>query len=152
MVKGCAALTEKAQVEKFFDKVNHCVDESDNTRNFAVIQMYAKQKLVNEGDMVLLRKEVPAKIGDRIKIEKVLLFGNENITLIGRPILDRHLVNVEAMVLEKTHSHTVMTVFAPKYIKGGFRRWYFQRHWVTILRITSIKVCHHLNKNPTVIQ
>ena len=49
--------------------------------------------------------DIGAKIGQRIKIEKVLLIGSKDFTLIGRPLLPRDLINVEATVVEKTLSH-----------------------------------------------
>ncbi|XP_074604847.1 mitochondrial ribosomal protein L21 [Brevipalpus obovatus] len=149
-VKTIATQAEQKDLKEFFDKVNTLVDESANQRNFAVIHMYGKQKLVHEGDMFLVHKEVPAKPGDRIKIEKCLLFGNENITLIGRPLLDRNTVHVEATIIEKTHSHTYMGFILRK--RHAFRRYYFQRHPITVFRINEIKVCHNLNENQSEIQ
>ena len=130
---------EKTQLSQFFKKVNKLIEESDVQRNFAVIHIYGQQHLVKEGDMIYFYKNIPASAGDKIKIEKCLLFGNENFTLIGRPLLDRNLINIEATISEKGMSHTHMGL---RHIKRyhKFRRWYFQRYPITVLRFNEVKV------------
>ena len=44
-------------------------------------------------------------IGQRIRLEKVLLVGSKDFTLIGRPFLPRDQISVEATVVEKTLTH-----------------------------------------------
>ena len=51
--------------------------------------------------------------GQRIRLEKILLVGSSDFTLVGRPLLPRDLVNVEATVVEKSLSHKKIN-FYPK--------------------------------------
>ncbi|KAK7476278.1 hypothetical protein BaRGS_00032471 [Batillaria attramentaria] len=44
-------------------------------------------------------------VGDRLRLEKVLLVGGRDFTLIGQPMISRDHVKVEATVIEKTLSH-----------------------------------------------
>ena len=44
-------------------------------------------------------------LGQRIRLEKVLLVGSKDFTLIGRPFLPRDQISVEATVVEKTLTH-----------------------------------------------
>ena len=139
-------ISDGDNLKQFFSSVNQSIDSinTSNGRNFAVVYMYSKQKLVTEGDMFYLLKDLPANPGDQIKLEKIMMVGNEKLTLLGRPLLDRDLVHVEATVIEKTHSHTFMGL-AYKKRSHGFRRYYFQRKPLTILSINQIRICHHFN-------
>lgn len=134
---------EQQQLDQFFKKANKLIDESNFERNFAVIHIYGQQHLVKEGDLIYFYKDIPASTGDRIKIEKCLLFGNQNFTLIGRPLLDRNSVNIEATIIEKGMSHTHMgLIHKPRTHK--FRRWYFQRFPFTVLRFNEVKITKSL--------
>ena len=53
--------------------------------------------------MVLLN--IGAKNGQKIRLDKICLIGSKDFTLLGRPLLPRDLVNVEATVVEKSLSH-----------------------------------------------
>ncbi|CAH8621899.1 unnamed protein product [Schistosoma mattheei] len=44
-------------------------------------------------------------VGDRVQLQKVLLLGSSDFTIIGRPILPVHQVYIEAVVIEKTLEH-----------------------------------------------
>nr|CDS29417.2 39S ribosomal protein L21 mitochondrial [Hymenolepis microstoma] len=63
----------------------------NNSRNFAVIHFAAPL--------------LEAQPGEIIRFEKVLLAGNSDFTIVGRPILPRNNVLVTAMVVEKTLQH-----------------------------------------------
>jgi len=109
-----------------------------SSRLFAVIHAAGKQRKVTVEDIIILDKPVDADIGDRIRLNKVLLVGGKNFTVIGRPILGASQAHVEATVLEKTLSH------------GKIMFWYHRRknHRVfklkkdshTVLRINSIEL------------
>ncbi|XP_051884980.1 39S ribosomal protein L21, mitochondrial [Pristis pectinata] len=73
-------------------------------RLFAVVHFASRQWKVTNEDLILIENHIEADCGDRIRLEKVLLVGGDNFTLIGRPILGRDLVRVEATVIEKTES------------------------------------------------
>ena len=69
---------------------------------------------------------------------QVLIAGAQDFSLIGRPILQKGLVDVQATVIEKSLSHT-RTVFKKKRRKQ-FMRINFQRMETTMLRINSINI------------
>lgn len=69
---------------------------------------------------------------------KVLLVGGSDFSLIGRPLLDQKLVDVQATIIEKTLTHT-RTNFKKKRRKQ-FKRINFYRAQNTMIRINSIEV------------
>ncbi|KAI2808996.1 hypothetical protein RDWZM_003546 [Blomia tropicalis] len=130
--------------QPLFDKVNQEIESKNLGQTFAVVHLYGRQLLVHIGDIVSLQKSIPADIGETIKLEKCLLVGNKNFTLIGRPVLNRDLVQVEATIIEKTMTQTFFNMFhIPR--KRGYRNYRFQRYPLTMLRINEITVCHPLN-------
>ena len=136
------------EVSEFFSKVNQEIScQTDRKRLFAVVHLYGNQHLFSEGDYILLRKYFNIDLGTRIKLEKVMVVGGDNLTLVGRPVLDRDLVHVEATVVEKTMSHTINNSIAvPR--RAKYRRWSFNRLPLTILRINQVRICHPINQSP----
>lgn len=88
------------------NEINKQIATNTTGRLFAVIQLCGKQFKVTENDIIIIEGFWPPNIGERLKLEKVLLLGSTDFTLIGRPILNRELVSVDAIVIEKTLSHT----------------------------------------------
>lgn len=143
---------EKRNLEEFWSKVNdEIVENLPQKRMFAVAHMYGKMHLFTEGDYVMFQKYFPAPVGTRFKIEKICLVGSDNLTLVGRPVLDRDLVHVEATLVEKTMTHTINNIIiVPR--KCNFRRWNFNRKALAVIRINEIKVCHKLNESQDEVQ
>ncbi|CAG2101844.1 unnamed protein product [Medioppia subpectinata] len=138
------------KVTELFGRVNRQIIDGNCGQNFAVIHMFGKQMVVHNNDIISFRNTIPAKAGEVIKLEKCLLVGNNSFTLIGRPVLSRDLVQIEATVLEKTMTHTYYNVFAiPR--NHNFRRWRFQRYPLSMLRINRIDICHPLNQTQHVV-
>ncbi|KAN0038830.1 hypothetical protein ACTA71_001021 [Dictyostelium dimigraforme] len=54
--------------------------------SFAVVHIAGKQYKVIEGDVIMTDK-IPADVGEHIVLDKVLLVGTKNETLIGKPII-----------------------------------------------------------------
>ena len=54
----------------------------------------------------MLDSDLGIDIGTRITLDKVTLVGSTDFTLMGRPVLPRDLVRVEATVVEKNLSKT----------------------------------------------
>ena len=54
----------------------------------------------------MLDSDPGVDIGTRITLDKVTLVGSRDFTLLGRPVLPRDLVRVEATVVEKNLSKT----------------------------------------------
>lgn len=88
------------------NEINDQIATNKTGRLFAIIQVCGKQFKVTENDIIIVEGFWPPNIGERLKLEKVLLMGSTDFTLVGRPILNRELVSVEALVIEKTLSHT----------------------------------------------
>lgn len=121
--------------------VNRIIQQQDFGRIFAVVHFSGRQWKVTAEDLILIENHIEADCGERIRMEKVLLVGAEDFTLIGRPLLGKELVRVEATVIEKTESW-------PKIHMRFWRRHRFQRKKIiiqpqTVLRINSIQL------NPT---
>lgn len=122
--------------------VNQKIDQQDFGRLFAVVHFAGHQWKVTNEDLILIENHIEAECGERIRMEKVLLVGSEEFTLIGRPLLGKELVRVEATVIEKTESW-------PKVHMKFWRRHRFQRKKIiiqpqTVLRINSIELAPRL--------
>ena len=114
------------------------ITDASHGRLFAVVHFAGRQWKVTAEDLVLIENHIEAECGDRIRLEKVLLVGAEDFTVLGRPLLGRELVRVDATVLEKTESW-------PKVHMRFWKRHRFQRKKIiiqpqTVLRINSIEL------------
>nr|XP_020443868.1 39S ribosomal protein L21, mitochondrial [Monopterus albus] len=122
--------------------VNQRIHRQEFGRLFAVVHFAGRQWKVTDEDLILIENHIEAECGERIRIEKVLLVGAEDFTLIGRPLLGKELVRVEATVIEKTESW-------PKVHMRFWKRHRFQRKRIiiqpqTVLRINSIELAPRL--------
>ncbi|KAF7643662.1 hypothetical protein LDENG_00235650 [Lucifuga dentata] len=118
--------------------VNRRIAQQDFGRLFAVVHFAGRQWKITAEDLILIENHIEAECGELIRMEKVLLVGAEDFSLVGRPLLDRELVKVEATVIEKTES-------CPKVHMRFWRRHRFQRKRIivqpqTVLRITSVRL------------
>ncbi|KAG5675201.1 hypothetical protein PVAND_005125 [Polypedilum vanderplanki] len=125
--------------------INEMIKNDEAGRLFAVVHICGKQFKVTAGDIILIEGHWEPSNGDELRLEKVLLCGSQDFTLIGRPILQKDLVNVQATVIEKSLSHT-RTHFKFKKRKQ-YRRINFQRQPTTVLRINSIEIKNLVNQN-----
>ena len=91
--------------ELVVQKVNETLHREDLGRLFAVIHIQSKQRKVTTEDLLVVEGYFYPNVGDKIRLEKVLLVGGADFTLAGRPLLSRNQVKVEATVIEKTLSH-----------------------------------------------
>lgn len=123
--------------------VNQKIHQRDFGRLFAVVHFAGRQWKVTDEDLILIENHIEAECGEQIRMEKVLLVGAEEFTLIGRPLLGQELVRVHATVIEKTESW-------PKVNMKFWKRHRFQRKKIiiqpqTVLRINSIQVAPRLS-------
>ncbi|KAG8438207.1 hypothetical protein GDO86_008771 [Hymenochirus boettgeri] len=131
--------TEEAECHRELCKnVNNLIATGHFGRLFAVVFFASKQFKVTNEDLILINGEVGAECGERLRLEKVLLVGSDNFTLLGKPLLGKDLVKVEATVIEKTESY-------PKISMKFWKRHRFQRKKIsikpqTILRINTIDI------------
>lgn len=129
---------EKRRHAAVVSTVNQLIQGQDFGRLFAVVFFAGHQWKVTVEDLIIVENYINAECGDRIRLEKVLLAGADDFTLIGRPLLGKELVRVEATVLEKTES-------CPKVVMRFWRRKRFERKRFviqpqTVLRINSIEL------------
>ncbi|XP_012521068.1 PREDICTED: 39S ribosomal protein L21, mitochondrial isoform X1 [Propithecus coquereli] len=85
-------------------KVNELIATGQYGRLFAVVHFAGHQWKVTSEDLILVENGPDVACGERIRLEKVLLVGAENFTLLGKPLLGKDLVRIEATVIERTES------------------------------------------------
>ena len=107
-------------------------------RLFAVVNILNNQFKITQDDVLCVKGTFYPNVGDQIYLEKVLLVGGLNFTLVGRPLLSQPAVRVKATVIEKTLSHKNISLFwIPR---RRYRRTQITRTPLTMLRINSIEV------------
>ncbi|XP_032895064.1 39S ribosomal protein L21, mitochondrial [Amblyraja radiata] len=112
-------------------------------RLFAVVHFASRQWKVTNEDLILIENHIEAGCGDRIRLEKVLLVGGDDFTLIGRPLLGRDLVRVEATVVEKTESWPRIHFRFKR--RKRYRRKNINIQPQTVLRINTIEIAPALS-------
>ncbi|CAN7940884.1 unnamed protein product, partial [Ixodes hexagonus] len=123
---------------RVLQRVNDQVNAATHGRLFAVVYIHGKQYKVTAEDLIVVQANMPVDIGDSLRLEKVLLVGGRDLTLVGRPLMSRDVVSVEATVVEKTLSRQVRNfVFRQR---SRFQRHYFYRFPFTVLRINAIRL------------
>ncbi|XP_053955959.1 39S ribosomal protein L21, mitochondrial [Anastrepha ludens] len=143
------AEVEQKECQDVFNKVNSQLGAEKEGRLFAIVHLCGKQFKITAGDIILVEGYWPPTIGDQIRLEKVLLAGAKDFTLIGRPLLPQGLVNVNATIIEKTLTHT-KTHFKKKRRKQ-YMRINFQRSPNTMIRINSIEIEKNVNEQTQII-
>jgi len=108
------------------------------SRLFAVIHAAGKQRKVTVEDIIILDKPVDADVGERIRLNKVLLVGGKDFTVIGRPVLSASQARVEATVIEKTLSHGKIMFWYHR--RQNHRVFKLNKDQYTVLRINSIEL------------
>ncbi|XP_038063439.1 39S ribosomal protein L21, mitochondrial-like isoform X2 [Patiria miniata] len=112
--------------------------QSGLSRLFAVVFIAGQQFKVTTNDLIQLQQHIPADVGERICLQKVLLVGGDNFTLLGRPLLSPEKVRVEATVIEKTNSQKIIVFKMRK--RTRFRKYHEKYVNLSVLRINSIEV------------
>ena len=101
---------------------------------FAVVHLSGKQQKLTNGDIILTEKLVNTKVGDVIRLDKVLLIGTKDSTFIGTPRVKDAYVMAE--VQEQTKADKIV-IFKKKRRKGYQRFRGFRPH-ITVLRILGV--------------
>ncbi|XP_011261842.1 39S ribosomal protein L21, mitochondrial [Camponotus floridanus] len=130
------------------NEINNQIAMDKTGRMFAVVQVCGKQFKVTENDIIIIEGFWPPNIGDHLKLEKVLLVGSTDFTLVGRPILNRELASVDVTVIEKTLSHTKTRFRFRK--RKQYRRINFCRIQHTMLRINCININGNIDEKKEV--
>ncbi|XP_039696556.1 large ribosomal subunit protein bL21m isoform X2 [Pteropus medius] len=119
-------------------KVNELIATGQHGRLFAVVHFASHQWKVTAEDLILIENALDVACGERIRLEKVLLVGADNFTLLGKPLLGKDLVRVEATVIEKTESWPRVNMKFKK------RKNYKKKKIIvapqTVLRINSVEI------------
>ncbi|KAM7282936.1 39S ribosomal protein L21, mitochondrial [Ixodes scapularis] len=117
-------------------RVDAQVAGGSHGRLFAVVFIHGKQYKVTAEDLIVVQANMPVDVGDSLRLEKVLLVGARDFTLVGRPLLSG--VRVDATVVEKTLSQQVRNFVFRR--RSRFQRHYFYRFPFTVLRINAIRL------------
>lgn len=125
--------------------VNKLVSQQAEGRLFAVVHLCGHQFKVTSGDLIVIEGYWPPTIGDKLRLEKVLMVGGDKFTLTGRPLIQNGVADVQATVIEKTLAHT-RTTFKKKRRKQ-YMRIKFHRSAQTMLRINSITLNNQIDAN-----
>ncbi|XP_007466038.1 PREDICTED: 39S ribosomal protein L21, mitochondrial isoform X1 [Lipotes vexillifer] len=119
-------------------KVNGLIARGRYGRLFAVVHFASHQWKVTSEDLILIENKLDVACGERIRLEKVLLVGADDFTLLGRPLLGKDLVQVEATVIEKTESWPKINMRFKK--RKNYKRKRIIVSPQTVLRINTIKI------------
>ncbi|CAH0560480.1 unnamed protein product [Brassicogethes aeneus] len=128
--------------------VNQQVKDFKQGRLFAVVHVAGKQFKITEGDVIVVEGYWHPNVGDKINLNKVMLVGGADFTLIGTPVVQSDLVQVKATVIEKSLSHT-KTHFIKKRRKQ-YTNINFYRIPQTMLRINKVQIIGEVNNPPEV--
>uniref|UniRef100_A0A9L0TPW3 Large ribosomal subunit protein bL21m n=2 Tax=Equus caballus TaxID=9796 RepID=A0A9L0TPW3_HORSE len=123
-------------------KVNELIATGQYGRLFAVVHFASHQWKVTSEDLILIENELDVACGERIRLEKVLLVGADNFTLLGKPLLGKDLVRVEATVIEKTESWPKINMKFKK--RKNYRKKKIIVSPQTVLRINTIEIAPSL--------
>ncbi|XP_068710636.1 large ribosomal subunit protein bL21m-like [Montipora foliosa] len=149
LTESCGEEDDEQNCPSSSDIIKDVQDEMIKGENsgqiFAVVHIGGRQFKITVNDTIVIHR-IDADTGDRIRIEKVLMIGGENFSVIGTPLLARDLAKIEATVVEKTKSPKVI-VFKKKRRKG-YKRTQGHRQDITVLRINSIHVQPSLLARP----
>lgn len=115
------------------------LEQLANRRLFAVIHMFGKQRLVTNGDLFMFDQHIPLECGEKLLINKCLVLGGKDFSIIGRPLIDKDLFRINATVVEKTMTdHKCHYRHVPR--DHGNQKFFFQALPRTVLRINEIEL------------
>lgn len=108
-------------------------------RLFAVIHMFGKQRVITQGDLVTYENFMPLECGQKFLINKCLVLGGKDFSIIGRPLLDKELFRIEATIVEKTMTdHRIEYRHTPR--QHGLKKFLHHAEPRTVFRISKIEL------------
>jgi large subunit ribosomal protein L21 len=119
------------------DKVKEEIETLSPNKIFAVVHISGRQFKIAPNDLIVINR-IAADIGEKIYLEKVLLAGSENFTLVGTPLLSNEKVRVLATVTE--HSKTAKVIVFKKKRRKNYKRKRGHRQDITVLRINDVHI------------
>ncbi|XP_052183731.1 50S ribosomal protein L21, mitochondrial [Diospyros lotus] len=102
---------------------------------FAVVQIGSHQFKVSNGDSIYTERLKFCEVNDKLILNRVLMLGSQNQTIIGRPILPDAAVHA---VVEE-HALDAKVIIFKKKRRKNYRRTKGHRQELTKLRITDIQ-------------
>ncbi|GAB2298675.1 hypothetical protein Dimus_032746 [Dionaea muscipula] len=102
---------------------------------FAVVQIGSHQFKVSNGDWIYTERLKYCEVNDKLILNKVLLLGSQNQTIIGRPLVPDAAVHA---VVEE-HALDAKVIIFKKKRRKNYRRTNGHRQELTRLRITDIQ-------------
>ena len=105
---------------------------------FAVIFIQGKQHKITAEDFLLVNQIPSLEVFSDISLDKVLLVGSLNWSLIGRPLLPKGMVKVTANTLEHRNIDPVIIFKTRK--RKNYKKTKIHRQLVSLFRITDIMV------------
>lgn len=108
-------------------------------RLFAVIHLFGKQRLITSGDLVLTDNHLPLECGQKLLLNKCLVLGGKDFSIIGKPLVDKELFQIDATVVEKTMTdHRCSYRHTPR--NHGISKFFYYSLPRTVLRINKIEL------------
>jgi len=120
--------------------INEQLEQGNQGRLFAVIMIKDRQYTVKANDLLMVSGEWAPNIGDSLRLDKVMLLGSSDFTLVGRPLLSSNQVYVKATVVEKTLGRATQhyrLASVPRRRPGQGDFYWFKKE-ETVLRINNI--------------
>lgn len=137
---------DKIRSKEVIDKVNAQISHHTYGRLFAVVLMEKHQHKITSGDLLMCNHDIGASLGQVIKLDKSLLIGGKDFTLIGRPLLPRDAFQIMATVVEKNLSQHKICYRHLKRVKSNNPKTRWHRDFTTTLRINSIELIKPVDK------
>merc|ERR1711994_1054877 len=131
---------DKIKAEEIINKVNTQIAQNSYGRLFAVVLMETHQHKITAGDLLMCNHDIGASLGQVIKLDKSLLIGGKDFTLVGRPFLPRDSFRIVATVVEKNLSQHKVCFDFKKRVKANNPKTRWHRDHTTTLRINSIEL------------
>lgn len=103
------------------------------TEEFVVVNVNGSQEKVSVGDTVIVNK-LEGEAGSKLKFNEVLLSHKSGKTLVGKPYLDKEVVEME--IVEQTRDKKIhIRTFKSK---SRHRKHIGHRQYITVLKVTKI--------------
>ena len=108
-------------------------------RLFAVVHLFGKQTLITSGDLVIVESHFPLQCGQKLLLNRCLVLGGKDFSIIGRPLVEKEIFKIDATVVEKTMSdHRCFYRHTPR--NHGISKYFYQSLPRTVLRINDIEL------------
>ncbi|CAB4069169.1 RP-L21 [Lepeophtheirus salmonis] len=136
--------SEEVVRKETIGSVNTQIRDKNHGRLFAIVSLRSHQHKVTDEDLLMIQGDIGAPVGKKIILNKLLLIGSQDFTLIGRPLLPRDLARVEATVVEKAPSETKVRLDFIR--RNNHLRYKFANNIHTTIRINRISFINELEK------